>query len=187
MSAIDSKPFPKGALVAVGCLLGACLLLVSLHQLSERRSPSDPHAAYASVEAEDWRLLRFVLTDDGGAVAYDGETGEGLGPIGEADGFIRAVVSGLLFERRKRGLSEDPVYELVRWTDGRLSLEDVDTQIRVNLGAFGITFIKQAEDFGLLEQVTVGFLGFSEAYLGAFGPDGKRVFARYLSSSGDAL
>jgi urea transport system substrate-binding protein len=37
-------------------------------------------------------------------------------------------------------------------------------------GADGITFIKQAGDFGLLNQVTVGFLGFSEAYLGAFGP-----------------
>jgi urea transport system substrate-binding protein len=37
-------------------------------------------------------------------------------------------------------------------------------------GADGITFIKQAEDFGLFNQVTVGFLGFSEAYLGAFGP-----------------
>ena len=39
-------------------------------------------------------------------------------------------------------------------------------------GADGITFIKQAEDFGLLKQLTVGFLGFSEAYLGAFG-EGK--------------
>jgi branched-chain amino acid transport system substrate-binding protein/urea transport system substrate-binding protein len=39
-------------------------------------------------------------------------------------------------------------------------------------GADGITFIKQAEDFGLLNNVTVGFLGFSEAYLGAFG-EGK--------------
>lgn len=37
-------------------------------------------------------------------------------------------------------------------------------------GADGITFIKQAEDFGLLKQLTVAFLGFSEAYLGAFGP-----------------
>ena len=36
-------------------------------------------------------------------------------------------------------------------------------------GADGITFIKQAEDFGLLDKLTVGFLGFSEAYLGAFG------------------
>jgi urea transport system substrate-binding protein len=36
-------------------------------------------------------------------------------------------------------------------------------------GADGVTFIKQAEEFGLLDQVTVAFLGFSETYLGAFG------------------
>ncbi len=36
-------------------------------------------------------------------------------------------------------------------------------------GADGITFIKQAEDFGLTKDVTVAFLGFSEAYLGTFG------------------
>lgn len=35
-----------------------------------------------------------------------------------------------------------------------------------------ITFIKQAEGFGLLKDVTVAFLGFSEAYLGAFGEGG---------------
>ena len=39
-------------------------------------------------------------------------------------------------------------------------------------GADGITFIKQAEDLGLLNDVTVGFLGFAETYLGAFG-EGK--------------
>ncbi len=39
-------------------------------------------------------------------------------------------------------------------------------------GADGITFIKQAEDFGLLRKLTVGFLGFAETYLGAFG-EGK--------------
>ncbi len=36
-------------------------------------------------------------------------------------------------------------------------------------GADGITFIKQAEEFGLMKKVTVAFLGFSETYLGAFG------------------
>jgi urea transport system substrate-binding protein len=36
-------------------------------------------------------------------------------------------------------------------------------------GADGITFINQAIDFGLLERLEVAFLGFSEAYLGAFG------------------
>lgn len=39
-------------------------------------------------------------------------------------------------------------------------------------GGDGITFIKQAEDFGLLKDTTVAFLGFAETYLGAFG-EGK--------------
>ncbi|MDX1402041.1 MAG: substrate-binding protein, partial [Kiloniellales bacterium] len=39
-------------------------------------------------------------------------------------------------------------------------------------GADGITFVKQAESFGLLNEITVAFLGFSEAYLGAFGEGG---------------
>ncbi len=39
-------------------------------------------------------------------------------------------------------------------------------------GGDGITFIKQAEDFGLLKNTTVAFLGFAETYLGAFG-EGK--------------
>ena len=37
-------------------------------------------------------------------------------------------------------------------------------------GADGITFIKQAEELGLMKDVTVAFLGFAETYLGAFGP-----------------
>ena len=36
-------------------------------------------------------------------------------------------------------------------------------------GADGITFVKQAEELGLLAEVTVAFLGFAETYLGAFG------------------
>ena len=36
-------------------------------------------------------------------------------------------------------------------------------------GADGITFIRQAEELGLLKDVTVAFLGFAETYLGAFG------------------
>ena len=39
-------------------------------------------------------------------------------------------------------------------------------------GADGITFIRQAEELGLLKDVTVAFLGFAETYLGAFG-EGK--------------
>jgi len=45
-------------------------------------------------------------------------------------------------------------------------------------GADGITFIKQAEEFGLMKKVTVAFLGFAETYLGAFGPGkGEGMYA----------
>jgi urea transport system substrate-binding protein len=37
-------------------------------------------------------------------------------------------------------------------------------------GADGITFIKQAEEFGLMKKMKIAFLGFAETYLGAFGP-----------------
>ena len=44
-------------------------------------------------------------------------------------------------------------------------------------GADGITFIKQAEEFGLMDKLTVAFLGFSETYLGAFGAGkGENMF-----------
>ncbi len=45
-------------------------------------------------------------------------------------------------------------------------------------GADGITFIKQAEEFGLTKTVKIAFLGFAETYLGAFGPGkGEGMYA----------
>jgi urea transport system substrate-binding protein len=73
-------------------------------------------------------------------------------------------------------------------------------------GADGITFIRQAEDLGLLKDVTVAFLGFAETYLGAFGegkgqnmwvtvpfaasldrPGVKEFVAKIRKSAGDAV
>jgi len=58
-----------------------------------------------------------------------------------------------------------PVIRRVRDSGARVLLKALP-------GADGITFIKQAEDFGLMKDVTIGFLGFAETYLGAFG-EGK--------------
>ncbi len=54
----------------------------------------------------------------------------------------------------------------------RIADSGADVMLFALPGADGITFIRQAEDLRLLQQLTVGFLGFSEAYLGAFG-EGK--------------
>lgn len=56
-------------------------------------------------------------------------------------------------------------------------------------GADGITFIKQAEEFGLMKKVTVAFLGFSETYLGAFGAGkGENMYTGvpFVASDSDA-
>ena len=53
-------------------------------------------------------------------------------------------------------------------------------------GTDGITFIKQAEEFGLLKKVKVAFLGFSETYLGAFGAgkaEGMYVCVPFVSTA----
>lgn len=55
-----------------------------------------------------------------------------------------------------------PVIRKIRESGAKVLLKAVP-------GADGITLIKQAEDFGLMKDVTVGFLGFAETYLGAFG------------------
>jgi len=56
-------------------------------------------------------------------------------------------------------------------------------------GADGITFIRQAEDLGLLKTCTVAFLGFAETYLGAFGKGkGQNMWVAvpFVASSEDA-
>ena len=53
-------------------------------------------------------------------------------------------------------------------------------------GTDGITFIKQAEEFGLLKKVKIAFLGFSETYLGAFGAgkaEGMYVCVPFVSTA----
>jgi branched-chain amino acid transport system substrate-binding protein/urea transport system substrate-binding protein len=55
-----------------------------------------------------------------------------------------------------------PVIRKIRESGAKVLLQAVP-------GADGITLIKQAEDFGLMKDVTVGFLGFAETYFGAFG------------------
>jgi putative photosynthetic complex assembly protein len=55
------------------------------------------------------------------------------------NGFIRGVLRGLARDRRSRGISQEPAFRLAQWPDGRLSLEDLATGKRIELGSFGAT------------------------------------------------
>ena len=57
----------------------------------------------------------------------------------ETNGFMRATLRGLAQERLRSGIGEATPFLLTRWSDGRMSLEDLTTGRNVALDAFGET------------------------------------------------
>lgn len=140
MSSLDERPIPITALVAGGLLIITTVLGVKLH--IERDPPAMRHEAVSATLVTS-RLLRFVDSGDGVSVygghvrVFDVETGAELPQLRENDGFIRAVLNSLAFERSRRGVSGPPDFELASWSDNRATLTDRLTGAHVSLGEFG--------------------------------------------------
>jgi putative photosynthetic complex assembly protein len=127
------RTLPRSALVGAGVLLGAAIVATGAARLTGVGTTRLPEAApVASVE------LRFLDRDDGGVQVErhpDGTVVAVLAP--GTHGFARGVLRGLARERRLQNAGDGPPFRLVRWSDGRLSLEDPVTHRRVALEAFG--------------------------------------------------
>jgi len=140
VSSLDDRPFPNLALFGAGLLILTTVLGVGIVQHSKQYEPPARASTETIVESHD---LRFVDAGDGinaygGHVrVYDVATGAELPPLRESDGFIRAVLNSLNFERTRRGIEAPPVFQLIRWSGNRVTLGDPATGSRVNIGAFG--------------------------------------------------
>jgi len=140
LSSLDERQIPLTALVAGGLLIITTVLGVKLHV--ERDPPALRHEA-VSANLVASRLLRFVDAGDGVSVygghvrVFDAKTGEELPQLRENDGFIRAVLNSLTYERTRRAISGPPVFELASWSDYRVTLTDQLTGAHVSLGEFG--------------------------------------------------
>ncbi|MDX2223420.1 MAG: photosynthetic complex assembly protein PuhC [Rhodospirillaceae bacterium] len=137
MSALDDRPFPRGAIIGAGVLITGVVLAVGAVQLDKWRNPQPPVTAFDGVDIAQSRVLRFESSDTGVLRVVDAQTGDVLGDLTETDGFIRTVLSSFDFDRRKQGVTAPPTFLLTLWADGRLSIEDQATGERINLGAFG--------------------------------------------------
>ena len=135
-----SDPFhghtlPRAALWGAGVLLAGAIIASGAARLSGVGTTRMPAAAaVASVE------LRFLDGSDGSVRVQrhpDGTLVATL-PAG-THGFARGVLRGLARDRRLQHLDSGPPFRLVRWSDGRLSLEDPSTGRQVALEAFGPT------------------------------------------------
>ncbi len=140
MRALDERQIPITALVAGGLVIITTVLGVKLHV--ERDPPAMRQEAMTASLVQS-RPLRFVDEGDGVSVygghvrVFDANTGAELPQLRENDGFIRAVLNSLTFERTRRGVSGPPVFELASWSDYRVTLTDKLTGAHVSLGEFG--------------------------------------------------
>lgn len=157
MSGLDEKPFPRGALIGAAALVVATIVGVGINQIVKFSDPAYQASTAETVVAS--RDLKFV--DEGGGVnafggsvaVFDGKTGAYIANLTATDGFIRAVLNSLAFERTKRNLSADTVFTLVMRAGHRMSIVDPATGRSVNLGAFGPdnrhVFVKFLPEAGL--------------------------------------
>jgi putative photosynthetic complex assembly protein len=99
--------------------------------------PPAPRAAPAAEDIAETRTLRFSEANGQAVAAFDVANGEKIVDLAQSDGFVRVVLSSLAFDRNRLGERAAPTFNLTRWTDGRISIEDTTTGISINLGAFG--------------------------------------------------
>lgn len=139
-----NQPFPRSALIGAATLVGVALLTAATARIGgigvTRMPESVPVAS---------RDLRFQDRLDGAVAVLDARAGDRevhvLAP--GTNGFVRGVLRGLVRERKRRDIGAEAPFRLIRWADGRLSLDDPVTQRRIELGSFGPT---NAEAFAQL-------------------------------------
>ncbi len=68
---------------------------------------------------------------------FDAATGIELPQLRDRDGFVRAVLNSLTYERTKLEVHAPPVFKLVRWSDNRITMSDSATGAHISLGDFG--------------------------------------------------
>lgn len=136
MSAIDDRPFPKGALIGAGAMILLSLVSVAGARLQAVFAPPSTEALAPPVTQ---RTLTFEDAADGAVLIL--EDGRLLTRIesGQGDGFIRGVLRGLARDRKLAGLGPEAPFVLAAWPDGKLTLTDTATGREVELSGFGAT------------------------------------------------
>jgi putative photosynthetic complex assembly protein len=129
------QAFPRGPLLAIGALVAASLIAVTVVRLTGwGRSTVEVAPAVAE------RSLRFVDRSDGGVDVLDAASGARIETLAPGhDGFIRATLRSLARERHQRGLDAEVPFRLAATVDGHLLLTDPATGRQLDLGAFGST------------------------------------------------
>lgn len=125
-----SNHFP---LIAVALLLLATFATIGVAQLQD-----NPQTAVAE-PVRKIRPLRFVDQADGAVLAIDAWSGTVVQRFEGEQGFLRGTLRAMARQRKVNGVGAGEPFELILYTDGRLTLHDPATGTRIALESFGAT------------------------------------------------
>jgi putative photosynthetic complex assembly protein len=128
-----TEQFPRKVLFAAAALIAFTISAAATARWSGLGATREAEAATQQVLE-----LRFDDRADGAVAIYhagDGRLVDVLPP--GTNGFVRIVMRSLARERRSNDHDRTTPFRLVRWADGRLSVEDPATRRHIDLGAFG--------------------------------------------------
>jgi putative photosynthetic complex assembly protein len=124
---------PRAVLLCAAALLAFALATAawSAHERHDHRAAAGVAAALE---------VRFEDRADGSIAVLEARSGREVSVVPpRSNGFIRGVLRGLNRGRRQESIERTASFRLVRFQDGRLSLEDPQTRREIDLGAFGAT------------------------------------------------
>ncbi len=97
------------------------------------------------------RSLRFEDRPNGDVAVVDPSSQLEVTRFQGEQGFVRGTLRTLTRERMRRGIGSGPAFELIGHTDGRLTLLDPATDVRIDLESFGPT---NMSSFAQLQTLT---------------------------------
>lgn len=124
---------PKGALALAGAFALTVIALAGFARISHQGTLGElPHGvAVAS------RALVFSDRADGSIGVYDASRHQELAALTGTGGFVRGALRALARQRHLAHVGPEVPFYLVRWSDGRLTLDDSSTANHLELQAFG--------------------------------------------------
>ena len=96
------------------------------------------------------RALVFTDHPDGSIGVFDAQHQEQLDNVSGTGGFVRGAMRALARQRRLAHVGPEVPFYLVKWSDGRLTLDDSSTQNHLELEAYG------NENLASFEKLLVG-------------------------------
>ena len=124
---------PKHIALVLGLVMLATLILVAVVRYS------GVDIRYADSPSQQVRLLRFADMDNGDIGVVNAQDGSELARFSGEQGFMRGALRAMARERKRRDIGPMVPFELHARTDGRLTLIDPATHMRLDLESFGPT------------------------------------------------